>query len=91
MTKIDLLKGYFQVPLSEEAKDISAFVTHDGLYRFRVMPFGMKNAPATFQRLMNTVTEGLQNTVTYLDDVVTYSMTWEEHVVQVEQLFMRLA
>ena len=63
VTKIDLLKGYFQVPLTERAKEVSAFVTPDGLYQFRVMPFGMKNAPATFQRLMNSLTQGLGNTV----------------------------
>ena len=91
VTKVDLLKGYFQVPLTERASEISAFVTHDGLYRFKVLPFGMKNAPATFQRLMNAVTQGLGNTVTYLDDVVTYSDTWDEHVVHIRALLERLA
>ena len=91
VTKIDLLKGYFQVHLTERASEISAFVTHDGLYQFKVLPFGMKNAPATFQRLMNAVTQELGNTVTYLDDVVTYSDTWDEHVVHIRALLERLA
>ena len=53
VTKLDLLKGYWQVPLSSRAKEISAFTTPDGLFQYKVMPFGMKNAPATFQRLIN--------------------------------------
>lgn len=90
VTKVDLLKGYFQVPLTEHASEILAFVTHNRLYRFKVMPFGMKNAPATFQRLMNSVTQGLRNTVTYSDDVVIFSETWEEYLGQIGELFEAL-
>ena len=49
VTKFDLLKGFWQVPLTERAKEISAFVTRSGLYQYKVMPFGMKNSPATHQ------------------------------------------
>ena len=49
----DLLKGYWQVRLNQRAREISAFVTPSGLYQYKVMPFGMKNAPATFQRMVN--------------------------------------
>nr|XP_054592949.1 uncharacterized protein LOC129159780 [Nothobranchius furzeri] len=54
VTKLDLLKGYWQVPLTEEASLMSAFVTPDAFLQYTVLPFGMKNAPATFQRLINT-------------------------------------
>lgn len=87
---MDLLKGYFQVPLTERASESSAFITHNGPYRFRVLPFGMKNVHATFQLVMNSVTRGLKNTVTYLDDVVTFSETWEEHIRQIKELFVAL-
>lgn len=50
----------------------------------------MKNAPATFQRLMNCITAGLSNVVTYTDDVVVYSGTWPEHTGHIKQLFLRL-
>ena len=59
VSKLDLMKGYWQVPLTERAKTLSAFVTPDGFYQYKVMPFGMKNSPATFQRLINTITSGL--------------------------------
>lgn len=55
ISTFDLLKGYWQVPLTERAREISAFVTPDGLYQYKVMPFGMRNAPATFQRLIHGV------------------------------------
>ena len=80
VSKLDLLKGYWQVPLTERARDISAFVTHNALYRCHILPFGMKNALATFQRLMNSVTQGLDNVVTYIDDVVVYSESWQSHL-----------
>jgi hypothetical protein len=90
VTKFDLLKGYWQVPLSDRAKAVSAFVTPDGLYHCNVMPFGMKNAPATFSRLMNRVICGLEGCVIYIDDAIIYSDTWEEHVQRIRAFFDRL-
>ena len=55
ITKFDLRKGFWQIPLTERAKEVSAFSTPDGLYHYKVMPFGMKNSPATFQYLINTI------------------------------------
>ena len=81
VSKFDMLKGYWQVPLTEErANEIAAFVTHDGLYQFRVMAFGMKNAPSIFTRLMNKVIGYLPNCVVYIDYVVLYHDTFSEHV-----------
>ena len=90
VTKIDLMKGFWQVPLTERAKKISAFVTPDGLYQYRVMPFGMKNSSATFQRLMNKVISGLRGVKVYIDDLVVFSDTWEGHVARLKALFDRL-
>lgn len=90
VSKFDLLKGYWQVPLSNRAKEICSFITSSGLYSYTVMPFGLRNAPATFQRLMNTVVSGLHGCAVYLDDVVIYSDTWEEHIDRIKALLDRL-
>jgi len=52
ITKFDVLKGYWQVPLTERAREISVFVTPDGFYQYTDMPFGMKSIPATFQYMI---------------------------------------
>ena len=67
VTKFDLLKGFWQIPLTDRAKEISAFVTPDGLYQYKVMPFGMKNSPVTIQRLINMTLTGLDNCKAYID------------------------
>lgn len=92
VTKFDLLKGFWQVPLTENAKEISAFVTPDGLYQYKVMPFGMKNSPATFQRLVNSVIAGLDGCDAYIDDVIIHSNgTFEEHLQIIRAFFQRLS
>jgi len=90
VSKIDLLKGYWQVPLTATAKEISAFVTPEGFYQYKVMPFGMKNSPATFQRLINRITENFEGCEAYIDDIVVFGSTWEQHLQRVRELFHRL-
>ncbi|KAL7874754.1 hypothetical protein SRHO_G00057240 [Serrasalmus rhombeus] len=89
VTKLDLLKGYWQVPLTERASLISAFVTPDSFMQYSVMAFGMRKAPATFQRL-SCVLQGLPNCTAYLDDVVVHSSTWDEHMEMLKAVFERL-
>ena len=67
VTKFDLLKGFWQIPMTDRAKEISAFVTPDGLFQYKVMPFGMKNSPATFQRLVNRLISNLDGCKAYID------------------------
>ena len=81
---------YWCVPLTERAREISAFVTPDGFYQYKVMHFGMKNAPATFTRLMNRCTQGLQGVEVSIDDLIVYGKTWNEHIERLDQLFRRL-
>lgn len=90
VTKLDLLKGYWQVPFTPQAQEVTAFLTPGGLYKCKVLPFGMKNAPATFQRAMNTLIVGLTNVVVYIDDVVVYSGSWSDHLRHLRELFCRL-
>lgn len=74
ISTVDLCKGYWQVPLSLSAKEVTAFRTPFGLYHFKVMPFGLQGAPATFKRLMDKVLRGTSEfAAAYLDDVVIFS------------------
>ena len=91
MTKFDLLKGFWQIPLTDRAKEISAFVSPDGLCQYKVMPFGMKNSPATFQRLVNSLIFGLNGCKAYIDDVIIYSEVWEQHLEIIREFFKRLS
>ena len=63
-----------------------------GLFEFNKMPFGLSNAPAIFQELMNTVLQGLQHqfVLCYLDDIIIYSQTFEDHLQHIETVFERL-
>ena len=91
ITTLDLSRGYWQVPLSEQARQISAFITPFGHFEFKVMPFGLCGAPATFQRMMDSVTQGLDDyAAAYIDDLVIHSMTWEEHLSHIEEVLKRL-
>ena len=90
VTKMDLTKGYYQIPLTEEAQLISAFTTPFGLYQYLVLPFGMRNSPATFQRVMNNLLLNLDGVSVYLDDILISSGTWQHHVQQIGAVLSRL-
>ena len=79
---LDLASGYWQIEMSEEACQKSAFVTHRGLHEFVCMPFGLCNAPTTFQRLMEVVLDGMlwKNYFIYIDNVLVCSKTLDEHL-----------
>ena len=90
---IDLKSGYWQIPMYQNDAEKTAFRTYDGLYQFTVMPFGLRNAPATFQRLMDTVLSGLKwkGLLVYMDDIIIYSATPQEHLVTLADTLERLA
>ncbi|CAM4442667.1 unnamed protein product [Caretta caretta] len=91
LTTMDLTKGYWQVPLDADARLKSAFITPLGLYEFLTLPFGLKGAPATFQRLVDQLLRGMESfAVAYIDDIYVFSQTWEDHVSQVRQVLDRL-
>ena len=81
-TTLDLLSGYWQVEVDPKDREKTAFTTYDGLFEFLKMPFGLCNAPATFQRLMDLVLAGLQwtNCLVYLDDLLIIGKSFEEHL-----------
>ena len=91
ITTLDLTKGYYQVPMGEDSREKTSFVTTYGKYQFVTMPFGLVSAPSTFQRLMDHVLQGLHSVSTaYLDDILICSDTWEEHVLHLTEVFGRL-
>jgi transposase InsO family protein len=91
-SSLDLASGYWQVQMEDADKAKTAFVTRFGFFHFNVMPFGLCNAPATFQRLMERVLRGLQwkTLVLYLDDVVIFGTSFMEHLERLKQVFLRL-
>ena len=91
ISTLDLTRGYWQVPLAEDARHKTAFVTPSGLYHFNVMPFGLKGAPASFQCLMDNVIRGLDSmSAAYIDDVIIFSTSWEDHLGYLSRVFARL-
>jgi transposase InsO family protein len=89
---LDLLSGYWQVPLDTDAQEKSAFVTRGGLWKWKVLPFGLTSATATFERLMEMVLRGLhwKTLLIYLDDVIVFSNSLEEHCDRLAEVFQRL-
>lgn len=90
-TSLDLFSGYWQIPLDEDIKDITTFSCKFGTYRFEVMPFGLINAPPTFQRMMNELLGDLGFVRAYLDDVVIFSRTMTEHLGHVQVVLERIS
>ena len=88
-SSLDLASGHWQVELDEEARQKSAFTTYSGLFEFIRMPFGLCNAPVTFQRVMQRVLAGLEwkTCFVYLDDVLIASKTFEDHLVHLHEVF----
>ena len=90
-TCLDLKSGYWQVAVDEKDKEKTAFTSHMGLYEFNVMPFGLMNAPGVFQRLMSTVSKDMSHfSLAYLDDVIIFSPTFDEHLKHIELAFDHL-
>lgn len=89
---LDLMSGYWQVPLDEDAKEKSTFCTRNGLWRWKVLPFGLTSAPATFQRLMERVLQGLhwKTLLLYLDDVIVIGNNFDNHLCRLREVLARL-
>ncbi|XP_069975057.1 uncharacterized protein [Penaeus vannamei] len=89
-SKLDLTKGFFQIPLHPESREVTAFTSPAGLYQFRVLPFGLSNSPAVFNRVMRQVLQGVKGVEAFIDDILVHSSTFEEHLKILEEVFQRL-
>ena len=91
VTKFDLLKGFWQVPLTDCAKEISAFVTPDGLYQIILSYAFWNEIHRPLSSVLLTVIADLQGCEAYNDDVIIYRDTWEEHLRIIREFFKRLS
>ena len=91
-SSLDMASRFLQVPLTDTAKEKTAFVCREGLFEFETMPFGLCNATSTFQRLMDVVLDNLrwECTLVYVDDVNVYSTTFDKHLTDLQRIFDRL-
>lgn len=87
-SSLDLQSGYWQVKIAPEHRPKTAFITPEGLYQFRVMPFGLRNAPSSFQRMINRILRPVlgKTCECYLDDIVIYSPSLERHHEDVREV-----
>ena len=91
ISKLDLAKGFYHIPVDEDSIDKTAFMTPFGKYTFRRMPFGLKNAPAIFQRTMEKVLAGCYGfSAPYTDDIVVFSKSGAEHIEHLRGVFQAL-
>lgn len=92
MSTVDLRSGYWQIKILEKDRDKTAFITPFGLYRFLKMPFGLRNAPGTFQRMIDRLKIELDevNILAYLDDIIILSPTFDKHLADLQQVFTKL-
>jgi hypothetical protein len=89
---LDMASGYHQIEIQEEDREKTAFACHMGHYQFTKLPFGVNNGPATYQRCMDFILTGLKviDSLAYLDDLICYSATMEEHADKLARIFRRL-
>ncbi|GFW57912.1 hypothetical protein TNCV_1418591 [Trichonephila clavipes] len=91
ITVLDMLKGYWSIPMEDSSKHLTAFRTHRGQYQWNVLPFGLRNAAATYQRAMSKVVQTISDfACAYIDDLAIFSDRWEEHLNHLQEVFKRL-
>jgi hypothetical protein len=90
-TRMDVKSGYYQIEVKESDKEKTAFLCHKGLFEFNVLPFGLNSGPGLFSELVTEVLQGLDEfSAAYIDDILVFSETYEEHLKHIEQVFQRL-
>ena len=91
-TSLDLTSSYWQIPIDPSTKFKAAFITHDGIYEFNRTSYGLRNAPMSFQFFISTLMRNLnwKHVLCYIDDILIFSKTFDEHLDHISQVFQRL-
>lgn len=89
-TTLDLASGFYQVEMDPKDIHKTGFNVERGHYEFLRMPMGLKNSPSTFQRVMDNVLQGVENSLVYLDDILVFSTSLQEHIINLKKVFQRL-
>ena len=89
-TKLDLKQAYLQLELHSDSQEYCTVNTHRGLYRFKRLPFGIASAPALFQRVMDTILQGVPGTMCYIDDILVTGATTDVHLRNLDEVLRRL-
>lgn len=91
-TTLDLASGFHQIEMDPDSIQKTAFNVENGHYEYVRMPFGLKNAPSTFQRVMDNVLKDLQSKIcfVYMDDIIIFSTSLQEHISNLKRIFQRL-
>ena len=89
-TKLDVAHAYLQIPLSEASRAYTTINTHKGLFRYKRLPFGISSAPSIFQKIMESILQGVPHVSVYIDDILLTGTTREEHLLTLETVLSRL-
>ncbi|XP_075722619.1 uncharacterized protein LOC142765461 [Rhipicephalus microplus] len=89
-SKLDLASAYHQVLLHPDSRDLTAFITHEGLFRFKRVCFGLASAPAAFQKMMATILDGCPGVLFYIDDVIVFGKSAEEHLLNLTKVLQKI-
>jgi len=89
-SSVDLMAGFNQIPIEHESKKYWSIITTKGVYLWETLPFGPKNGPATCQRMLNGLISGLHHSVGFVDDIITASQNFDDHIADLERLFTRI-
>nr|CAD2193912.1 unnamed protein product [Meloidogyne enterolobii] len=89
-SRLDLASGFWQIPLDRESSHKCGLITEWGLYEMKRLPFGLKNAPSIFQRVMDKILKGIHNVTAYIDDILIHTNDFESHMKTLEIVLDRL-
>ena len=89
---LDMAKGYYQIPMNDDSKEFTAFSSGNSLYQFKVLPFGVANGVATYQRLMSLVLAGISwdICIAYIDDLIVLGKSFDDHLNNLDLVLQRL-